>query len=343
MRTPTLDTSQGHLQGIENCLRQVLQILPSLEARGDNHSIMTSSTGQGTVLNVNKDYIRGLLGRGGSNFFLENAVSKAYANYCSLFSPNEDVQMKPTISYWKGKFDNEVYIGIGQQIMNINGMIKNFTYDDTLTKEDDDPLSMSFYDPKTIFTSMILVDVPALLVMGIWKASDLIKNSNPAGGIHQTIFNHSSSIEELSFLLRLKCTLSQVSNTMPSDLMPWVFTWKIRPNVVFEGGTWNDGNINHSIVGSGWLQYTNGGMPASWDDVTSWYVPIGRATLTQCTEFVREVVEKPIETTTYENSFNISVQSTNMTPNLTISLTNAQINKILKINEQVNIANGGNI
>ncbi len=336
MRVPTLDVSQGHLQGIERCLRQVLQILPTLEARGDNTSIMTANTGQGTVFNVNKDYIRGLLGRSGSNFFnLTEAMPKAYTNYCTIFEEGESVELEPTQTYIKN-CDDSVYVGLGPQILNINGMIKNFKYED-LPLDPEDVGSRSFYDPGQVLANITPKYVEASRrVMGLWKVSDLILQSSPNGGIDTVIRNNYSNVAELSFLLRLKCTLTKSDvSTDPTFMMPWVYTWKIRPSMIFEGGyaDYNNG-IAISFIGYGCNQYFNGiSLPDDWSKVTSWYVPVGRVTLTNCTEFVKNVCSN---VTPNNATFDISVQTINFTPILTIALTNAQIQNILNINNAVN-------
>lgn len=324
------------MQGIERCLRQVLQILPALETRGDNASIMTSNTGQGTVLNVSKDYIRSLLGRGGSNFFnLTEAQPKAYTNYCTIFKEDQTVALEPTQTYIKNAEDSGIYIGLGPQIMNINGMVKEFNYED-LAVDATDVGSRSFYDPEQILDSSTQTTKDAAKrVMGLWKVSDLILQSNPSGGIHNQISINFSTIKELSFLLRLKCSLVKSETSVdPTFLMPWVYTWKIRPSMIFEGGYQAIGMTSSlPIIGPGYQQYFNGEIPTDWGKVSSWYVTVGRVSLTNCTDFVKNVCSNVTPNTA---TFDVSVQTTNFMPTLTIALTTEQIQNILNVNNTVN-------
>lgn len=278
------DISNGKLNGIENCLKDVVKEVQAMKLSVDPY-LTKNEFGHGTTIGLNKEKVRGLLAQAQETFKFEEAIPRAFCNYSSIFKVDERVTMMPTMSYLKRQTDDDIFVGMGDQLFNINGVVEHIQYEH-LPNDPSDVGSNSYYTPSAALSG-------ADNVLALWKIKDMVRYSGLSGNVDPQIYQHKNDIIDISFLFRLKCTLTAVKQPAGMTLMPWTYIWKIRPNFVLEGITAGAAGNEISYKGSGWSQYFNGQtLPGQDAMIDTWYVPVGRVTVAHCKDYVKDIIDK---------------------------------------------------
>lgn len=283
---------------------------------GDGNTIRATHTGGGTVLTALRDhqssYPQGLrsINKGGYE------APKGIVNVCGAIDAATTENCFKTASYYPSTTDSSIYVGMTNFFINLNGFITEMRRAN-VNADTQEVQSNSYLNPAELSFSE---------VMALWKVSDFIKDSASGGGIWTAISSHKADIRSINGLLRIKCKL--VSSVEDPAYNPIVFKWELHPNFAIESMTYGDSKSKYN-AGSGSAYYRNGTVVY---DQFAWYIPVARFSLTNCRQFITDLVDNGESS----SAFSFSIQQIDFNPTLMLTMSQAQYDQILAAQELIN-------